>query len=275
MHSTTSAPGHRVCSAAFFDLDNTLIGGSSLFHLGWGGFKRGMFSSRQMFRFTVEQLFFRLTRKEWASATETWGNFGAAYVKGAEVAALARFGREVIAESIAPALRGPVLAMARRHLSAGEEVWIVTASPHEVSQMLAESLGFTGGIGTRAEVRDGRYTGRLPAGVLHGPRKAQAVVDLAGERGIDLARSSAYSDSINDLPLLLAVGFPQAVAPDRQLARLARQRGWPVHQSRSYKGLLGLANRPRSQDGVGLTPGGIAPGTRPPLPAPETENPRA
>jgi len=157
-----------------------------------------------------------------------------------------RIGREIMEESIRPALREPVLDMARRHLAAGEEVWIVTASPHELSQMLAESLGFTGGIGTRAEVLDGRFTGRIPEGILHGPLKARAVAAMADERGIDLTKSSAYSDSINDIHLLRAVGFPQAVAPDRQLARVARRHGWPIHHARNYQGLLSRAKRRQS-----------------------------
>jgi HAD superfamily hydrolase (TIGR01490 family) len=238
-------PAHtdRCCSAAFFDLDNTLIRGSSLFHIGWGGFKRGMFSSREALRFSLAQFHFLLTRKERAGAPQTWGDFAAAFVKGAEVAELVRIVREIMEESIKPALRNPVLEAARRHLAAGEEVWIVTASPHELSHMLAESLGFTGGIGTRTEVLDGRYTGRIPEGILHGPLKAKAVVAMADERGIDLARSSAYSDSINDMPLLCAVGFPQAVAPDRQLARVARRHGWPIHQASNYQALFRRANR--------------------------------
>lgn len=246
MEKIINARSDCPCSAAFFDLDNTLIRGSSLFHLGWGGFKRGMFSAREALRFSLAQLHFRLTRRERSDAPRTWGNFTAAFVKGAEVSELVRIGREIMEESIKPALRDGVLQMARRHLAAGEEVWIVTASPHELSQLLAENLGFTGGIGTRAEVRDGRYTGQIPAGILHGPLKAGAVAALADERGIDLARSSAYSDSINDLPMLRAVGFPQAVAPDRQLAWVAHLHGWPVHHTRSYQGLLNRAKRRRS-----------------------------
>ena len=220
-------------SAAFFDLDNTLIGGSSLFHLGWGGFKRGMFSPVEAARFTMANLRFMLTRKERTGAPQIWGNFAASFVKGAEAAEMVRIGREIIDESIRPAIRGAVVEMAQRHLESGHEVWIVTASPQELSQMLAENLGFTGGIGTRAEVMEGRYTGRIPQGILHGPEKAKAVVSLAGERGIDLATSSAYSDSINDLPLLHSVGFPNAVTPDRELARKAVLSGWPVHELRN------------------------------------------
>lgn len=218
-------------SAAFFDLDNTLIGGSSLFRLGWGGFKRGMFSPFEALRFAAAHFRFRITRREAVGAPETWAAFTASFVTGAKAADLVALGREIADQSILPDLRSGVLEMARRHLAAGEEVWIVTASPHELSRMLAEDLGFTGGLGTRAEICDGRYTGRLTSGILHGPRKAQAVQDLARERNIDLARSSAYSDSINDLPMLLAVGFPQAVTPDRQLARAARRNKWPVHEA--------------------------------------------
>jgi HAD superfamily hydrolase (TIGR01490 family) len=217
-------------SAAFFDLDNTLISGSSLFHLGWGGFKRGMFSPLEAARFTLANLRFMLTRKELAGAPRIWGNFAASFVKGAKVAEMVSIGREIIDESIRPAIRRLVVEMAQRHLERGNEVWIVTASPQELSQMLADNLGFTGGIGTRAEVVEGRYTGRIPQGILHGPEKAKAVVSLAGERGIDLATSSAFSDSINDLPMLLSVGFPNAVTPDRELARKAVLSGWPVHE---------------------------------------------
>jgi HAD superfamily hydrolase (TIGR01490 family) len=218
-------------AAAFFDLDNTLLCGSSLFHLGWGGFKRGMFSPVEALRFALADFFFRITRTEADAAPATWGNFAASFANGSRAADLVAVGREIMEESVLPALRSGILDMARRHLADGDEVWIVTASPIELAQMLAADLGFTGGLGTEAEVRDGRYTGNLPSGILHGPRKAQAVQDLAKQRGIDLARSSAYSDSINDLPMLLAVGFPQVVTPDRQLARTARQNKWAIHEA--------------------------------------------
>lgn len=217
-------------SAAFFDLDNTLIRGSSLFHLGWGGFRRGMFSPVEAARFAFANMRFILTRKESEGAPQVWGNFAASFVKGAEVAEMVAIGREIMDASITPSIRGFVAEMATNHLAQGTEVWIVTASPQELVEMLAESLGFTGGIGTRAEVLDGRYTGRIPDGILHGPAKAKAIVSLAGDRGIDLGASSAYSDSINDLPMLLSVGFPNAVTPDPELARRAALSGWPVHE---------------------------------------------
>jgi HAD superfamily hydrolase (TIGR01490 family) len=227
MDEVRSPPGRP---AAFFDLDNTLIRGSSLFHLGWGGFKRGMFSPAETVRFTWANLRFVLTRRELDGAPQFWGNFAAASVKGREVAAVVQVGTEIIGESILPSMRGAVVDLARRHLALGDEVWIVTASPQELSQILAARLGLTGGLGTRAEVSDGRYTGRILGGILHGEMKAAAVRAMASERGIDLSRSSAYSDSINDLPLLNAVGFPNAVTPDRDLARKSRREGWPVHE---------------------------------------------
>lgn len=189
-----------------------------------------MFSPREALGFTIANLRFLLTRTERAGAPEFWGSFVASFVKGAEVAEMERIGREIIDDSIMPALRVMILDLARRHLNQGDEVWIVTASPQELSEILAAELGFTGGIGTRAEVLDGRFTGRILEGILHGPRKAAAVLALAKERGIDLSASSAYTDSINDLPLLNAVGFPHAVTPDRNLARVASNKGWPVFE---------------------------------------------
>jgi HAD superfamily hydrolase (TIGR01490 family) len=189
-----------------------------------------MFSPAETVRFTWANLRFVLTRRELDGAPQFWGNFAAASVKGREVAAVVQVGTEIIGESILPSMRGAVVDLARRHLALGDEVWIVTASPQELSQILAARLGLTGGLGTRAEVSDGRYTGRILGGILHGEVKAAAVRAMASERGIDLSRSSAYSDSINDLPLLNAVGFPNAVTPDRDLARKSRREGWPVHE---------------------------------------------
>jgi len=217
-------------AAAFFDLDNTLLAGSSLFHLGWGGFRRGMFSPAAALRFAVAHYRFRLMRSESAGAPALWGGFAASFVKGAEVAELVRIGSQIIEETIKPAIRPSVLEMAQKHLAARDEVWIVTASPQELSHILATGLGFTGGLGTRAEVIDGRYTGQIPDGILHGPRKAIAIEELAVERGLDLAASSAYGDSIHDLPMLQSVGFPNAMTPDRKLSHTARQRGWPIHE---------------------------------------------
>ena len=98
-------------------------------------------------------------------------------------------------------------------------------------------------LGTVSEVVDGAYTGNLVGAVLHGPEKAIAVRALAEREGIDLAASSAYSDSANDLPLLECVGLPHVVNPDRRLKRIARQRGWPVYEFRSARSLARWSSR--------------------------------
>ena len=139
--------------------------------------------------------------------------------------------RELVAEALEPVLRPLVydepLPLVERHRERGEPSYIVSAALQEVVEAMATDLGFDGALGTVCEVEDGVYTGR---GVrsLHGEHKALAVRELAGERGYDLAESTAYSDSHTDLPFLEAVGHPIAVNPDRALRRVAAARDWPV-----------------------------------------------
>jgi phosphoserine phosphatase len=99
--------------------------------------------------------------------------------------------------------------------------------------VIAQRLGLTGAIGTVAEIADGRYTGRLVGEMMHGPAKAAAITDLASREGLDLSRCAAYSDSINDVPMLSAVGRPVAVNPDAALRRAARDRGWEIRDFRT------------------------------------------
>ena len=112
-------------------------------------------------------------------------------------------------------------------------MWLVTATPVELANILSSRLGLTGALGTVAETRDGVYTGALVGGLLHGEAKAAAVRALAAREGLDLALCSAYSDSANDLPMLQLVGHPHVVNPDSRLLAEARQQGWPVHDFRS------------------------------------------
>src|SRR5690606_12601051 len=114
------------------------------------------------------------------------------------------------------------------HLDAGHEVWIITASPVEVGELIGRRLGATGALGTVAEHLDGYYTGRLVGDMMHGRAKARAVLALAEEEGIDLASSFAYGDSMHDVPILSTVGHPVAINPDRRLRRHAQRVGWPV-----------------------------------------------
>jgi HAD superfamily hydrolase (TIGR01490 family) len=139
--------------------------------------------------------------------------------------------QELVAESLEPVLKPLVydepLALVARHRERGEPSYIVSAALQEVVDAMAEHFGFDGALGTVCEVEDGAYTGR---GIrsLHGDNKATAVRELAARKQIDLDESTAYSDSHTDLPFLEAVGHPVVVNPDRELRRLAAERGWPV-----------------------------------------------
>jgi phosphoserine phosphatase len=124
------------------------------------------------------------------------------------------------------------LGLAQAHLERGQQVWLVTAAPVELAQIMAQRLGLTGALGTVSEIRDGRYTGKLVGAPLHGPAKAEAVKALAARRGLDLGRCAAYSDSYNDLPMLTVVGHPNAVNPDHALRVHAREMGWNIYDYR-------------------------------------------
>jgi HAD superfamily hydrolase (TIGR01490 family) len=139
--------------------------------------------------------------------------------------------RSLVAEALEPVLRPLVyrepLDLAGRHRDRGEPVYVVSAALQEVVDALARDLGLDGALGTVCEVENGVYTGRSVRS-LHGAAKADAVRELAAREGLDLASSTAYSDSHSDVPFLESVGKPVAVNPDRGLRRLAAERGWPV-----------------------------------------------
>jgi HAD superfamily hydrolase (TIGR01490 family) len=119
------------------------------------------------------------------------------------------------------------LRLVQQHRERGERVYIVSATLQEIVQHIADDLGFDGAIGSTCEIVDGAYTGRTLR-AAHGVGKANAVRALAAAEGLDLAESTAYSDSYSDVPFLEAVGHPIAANPDRKLRRIAAERGWPV-----------------------------------------------
>lgn len=214
-------------SAAFFDLDNTLIKGSALFHVGAGMVRHRMITRREIVRHARRHLAFRWRGEHAghvAGAAERALTLGA----GLRVAELVALSEQVYDERLAGRIWDGTRRLAERHLELGEAVWLVTAAPVELAEIVAGRLGFSGALGTVAEVCDGAWTGRLVGQVLHGHAKAFAVRGLADRHGLDLSQCAAYSDSMSDLPLLSAVGCPHAVNPDRKLRRIARARGWPV-----------------------------------------------
>jgi HAD superfamily hydrolase (TIGR01490 family) len=216
------APG----AAAFFDLDRTIISGSSLFQLGWVAYRDGMVPTAQVVSDVMGAIRFRLSGASDAK-TESVRNRVLEAIAGIPIERL----RE-LADQIIPRLLDDVRREARGlidlHRDAGRDTYIVSASPVEIVADFAAALGMTGGIGTVAEVVDGIYTGRLAEPFCYGDGKARAIEKMAAERDYDLRLSYAYTDSASDLPMLEVVGHPVAVNPDRPLETVAFHRGWPV-----------------------------------------------
>lgn len=242
--------------AAFFDLDRTLIPGSSLFLLARGAYERDLFRVRDILRFGWGQLTFRL-RGESAGGMDMSRESTLEFVSGRSQRELIEWGREIAEERILPRVYEDIVRVIEGHKERGDLTFLVTASPIELAQTIAESLDMTGAVATVSEVdRNGYYTGRLAGGVLHGPEKAKAVAEVAAKHGIDMLECHAYSDSINDLPLLESVGHSHAVNPEHELRRIALTRGWPIHELRTRRRAL-LIGIPAGLGGATLFAGGI------------------
>jgi HAD superfamily hydrolase (TIGR01490 family) len=212
--------------AAFFDLDRTLMAGSSAFEFGRASYKAGLITRRQIASGAVANLRFRL-RGSTDEGTDALRERIAGSLAGTRVRDLQRLAPRVLA-GILPRVYPRMLEVAYEHQDAGRPVYICTAAAHEVAELLAHVLAFDGGIGSRSEVVDGAYTGRADGPFTYREGKAQAIRELAAREGYDLAQSYAYSDSESDLPMLRAVGHPVVVNPDAELARTARAEGWEV-----------------------------------------------
>jgi len=212
--------------AAFFDLDKTLIEGSSAVHFGRAAYRAGLVSRRQLAGDVWANVRFRLSGSTDEKSEELKQRVLEA-ISGQRVVDLARLGPEVLT-GILPLLYREVLAEAYAHQDAGRPVFIVTAASQELAEVLAHVLVLDGGVGMRSEVRDGVYTGRSAGPFTYREGKADAIRQLAVERGLDLSESYAYSDSESDLPMLRAVGHPVAVNPDSTLERVAREQGWRI-----------------------------------------------
>ena len=212
--------------AAFFDLDRTLMAGSSGFHWAREARRAGLISRRRLAADAFVNLRFRLEGSTDAGTDKVRERVGA-MIAGRRVRDLQRLSPRVLAR-VLPRLYPQMLAVAYAHQDTGRRVYIVTAASQEMAELLAHVLGFDGGIGSRSEVVDGVYTGRAGGPFTYREGKARALRELAEAEEIDLARSWAYSDSESDLPMLRAVGHPVAVNPDAVLARIARDEGWAV-----------------------------------------------
>jgi HAD superfamily hydrolase (TIGR01490 family) len=220
-------------AAAFFDVDNTMIRGASIYFFGKGMAGRGLISTWDLLRFAWQQLQFRVRGREDLEAVAEARDKALGLVAGKSVAEIVAYGEEIYDELMERRIWSGTRALAQQHLDAGQRVWLVTATPVELARIIAARLGLTGALGTVSEVEDGLYTGRLVGEPLHGPAKAQAVRALAEREGLDLSRCTAYSDSSNDVPMLCAVGHAVAVNPDAALREQARAQGWDVRDWRT------------------------------------------
>jgi HAD superfamily hydrolase (TIGR01490 family) len=244
--------------AAFFDVDNTVMRGASIYHFARGLAARKMFGARDMAAMVWGQFAFRLRGAENVEHIDAARQAALAFVAGHRVEDIVALGEEIYDDTMADRIWAGARELTQRHLEAGQRVWLVTATPVELANIVARRLGLTGALGTVAESVDGVYTGRLVGGLLHGEAKAAAIRALAEREGLDLSRSSAYSDSANDLPMLSLVGHPNVVNPDSELRAVARERGWPVHDFRSGRRVTMIALPVAA--GAGAIAGGMAAG---------------
>ena len=220
-------------AAAFFDVDNTVMQGASMFHLARGLHRRQFFTTRDILGAAWKQAYFRMVGVEDPRHVATTRASALAFIEGHRVEELEQLSEEIFDEVMARRIWPGTRALAQLHLDQGQRVWLVTAAPVEIAAVIARRLGLTGALGTVSEHVDGFYTGRLVGEMLHGPAKAIAVTALAEREGLDLGRCSAYSDSYNDLPLLTLVGDPCVVNPDARLREHARSHGWRVRDYRT------------------------------------------
>jgi HAD superfamily hydrolase (TIGR01490 family) len=245
-------------AGAFFDVDNTLMRGASIYYFARGLAARKMFGPMDLARMAWGQACYRMRGAENADHIDAAREAALAFVAGHRVDDIVSLCEEIYDDTMADRIWEGTRELAQRHLEAGQRVWLVTASPVELAGIIASRLGLTGALGTVAESIDGVYTGRLVGGLLHGEAKAAAVEALAAREGLDLARCSAYSDSANDLPMLRLVGHPTVVNPDAELRAEARANQWPVHDFRSGRKATLIALPTAA--GAGAVAGGIVAG---------------
>jgi len=241
----TSSEGRT--PAAFFDLDRTLMEGSSAFQFGRAAYRAGLLSRRRLIADGWADLLFRLRGASDEASHELRDRISGS-LAGTRVRDMERLGADVLA-GVLPRIYPQVLALAHEHQDAGRRVYIVTAASQDLAEILAHVLAFDGAVGSQfSEVQDGVYTGRPSGLFIYGRDKARAIEQLAEREALDLAASYAYSDSASDLPLLRLVGHPVAVNPDSSLTKVARAERWEVlrfdrlgRRLKAAAGLIGAA----------------------------------
>ena len=222
-------------AAAFFDVDNTLVQGASILLLARGLAKHKFFTTRDVIGMAWTQIKFRVSGTENADDVAEGREKALGFVKGRKVSEVVELSEEIFDASMIDRIWPGTRALAQMHLDAGQQVWLVTATPVELARVIAQRLGLSGALGTVAENAGGVYTGKLVGDILHGEGKAHAVQALAESQGFDLSKCYAYSDSHNDVPMLSLVGHAVAINPDSRLRQVARDRGWEVKDFRTVR----------------------------------------
>jgi HAD superfamily hydrolase (TIGR01490 family) len=246
-------------SAAFFDLDRTLISGSSVFVFGVAAWRAGLVKRRQMIADAVGAVTFRLSGASDDKSAQVRDRILGA-VKGVRQDDLVALNADIVPKLL-ERVRPESQRLIDLHRHRGRDTYIVSASPIELVDPLAKALGMTAGIGTKSTVEDGVYTGELDGPFCYGEGKVEALREVARWEGLDLAQCWAYSDSASDLPMLDAVGHPVAVNPDARLARAAQRNGWPVVSFRQRTKAV-VRRTTKTVATLGVAAGSFAAGTK-------------
>ena len=217
-----------MATAAIFDLDNTLVRGSSLFHFGVYLSRTGVINPVHVLRHVAREVAYVRQGGERAGIPADLSRRMLLLVRGRSQSAMRVYAKNFVGLHLREHLLASTLAELMAFQFRSIPVYLATASPQELADAIAHELGLAGAIGTVAEVREGKYTGMLESPIAHGAQKAIRVQALITERGWNARDCWAFTDSVNDLPLLTSVGHPVVVNPDRQLKRLAELNDWPV-----------------------------------------------
>lgn len=212
---------------AFFDVDNTLLRGASIYHVSRAAWKRGLVRWRDVCTFAWHQARFIAVGENTKHISSAKAR-ALGLAKGHPAASLRQIAEEIYRTDIETRLWPETVALTRDHLARGHQVWLITAAPIDIAQVIAKNLGLTGALGTLLATADGKFTGELDGPILHGEEKALAARELTSSLGSNLAECFAYSDSSNDIPLLGLVGNRVVVNPDAALAAYAKANDWRI-----------------------------------------------
>ena len=221
-------------AAAFFDVDNTLMQGASIFHLARGLHRRKFFTTREIASAAWKQAYFRVVGVEDPDHVASTRASALSFIAGHTVQELEELGEEIFDEAMAHRIWPGTRALAQMHLDEGQRVWLVTAAPVEIAQIIARRLGLTGALGTVAEHVDGVYTGRLVGDMLHGPAKGEALTCPRRPRGARPATGARRTPTpTTTSPCSRSSAIPCAVNPDTRLRAYARHQGWRIRDYRT------------------------------------------